>query len=269
LSPLSFTVFVSTENSNPLLLEKAQLLAERLRLPLVTNEDLPETGYVLWVSTDQLSLQLWQHKQKHKLSVDFLTGTLRYRLNKGGGLKQALAKAVGLKNLHQNLSVFDGTAGLGKDAFILAMLGCSVCLIERSALLCELLQDGLNRAEKDPTVGEKVKNNMRLVKADFSHYVRTLAPTFYPEVVYLDPMFPEMRKSALTKLEMRIIRDIVGSDEDASTLLADALAMAKKRVVVKRPVHAHALPGKKPSFVVLGKRNRYDVYLTGGNIKNT
>lgn len=257
---------VSSEGSGQWLL--AQQLASRLKLSLIPFENLPEQGYVLCVTPDRLLLQLRQNKQKHNLSVDFLTGTLGYRLAKGGGLQQSLAKAVGLKNRHQGLTILDGTAGLGKDAFVLAMLGCSVCLVERSPILFELLQDGIKRAENSKIIGEKVKNSMRLVKADFRDYVKTLPKALYPEVIYLDPMFPENKKSALTKMEMRIIRDIVGSDKDASVLLEDALVVAKKRVVVKRPLHASSLQGKKPSFVVLGKKNRYDVYLTiGGNIK--
>jgi len=54
----------------------------------------------------------------------------------------------------------------------------------------------------------------------------------------------------------------VGADYDADELLAPALAVAKKRVVVKRPRHAQPLAQQKPSLVYEGESSRFDVYLT-------
>jgi 16S rRNA (guanine1516-N2)-methyltransferase len=50
--------------------------------------------------------------------------------------------------------VIDGTAGLGKDAFVLAGLGCKVTLVERHPVVVALLADGLARAWQDPEIGQ-------------------------------------------------------------------------------------------------------------------
>ena len=67
-------------------------------------------------------------------------------------------------------------------------------------------------------------------------------------------------KGALNKIEMRMIRKIVGDDQDSDMLLTLALKKAKKRVVVKRARKALPLGGLVPSLVVGGKSSRYDVY---------
>ncbi len=82
-------------------------------------------------------------------------------------------------------------------------------------------------------------------------------------MIYLDPMFPERKKSALSKLDMRIFHDIVGDDQDADTLLKTALSCATKRVVVKRPRLGAVLAGIKPHHSLVGKSSRFDVYITG------
>lgn len=60
---------------------------------------------------------------------------------------------------------------------------------------------------------------------------------------------------------MRLVRDLVGEDHDASQLLEIARASARNRVVVKRPQHAKPLYAD-PDFAHAGKLIRYDVYLT-------
>jgi len=73
-------------------------------------------------------------------------------------------------------------------------------------------------------------------------------------------MFPERTKSALVKKEMRILRDIIGGDEDSGELLLKAMVTATKRVVVKRPKGAHHIAGAKPAVEMKGKKSRYDIY---------
>jgi 16S rRNA (guanine1516-N2)-methyltransferase len=82
----------------------------------------------------------------------------------------------------------------------------------------------------------------------------------FPEVVYLDPMFPPKKKSALVKIEMRVLRQLVGDDEDAAVLFESAARVARKRVVVKRMRLAPELV-PNPTIVFEGKTTRYDVYL--------
>ncbi len=249
---------------------KAAALAAALHLPLAKS-----AGCHASTADEPIFLQVTENRVElvyktfyknnpscHTLFAEFLRGPLGYRWLKGGGKNQAIAKAVGLKAGVPCLTVLDATAGLGRDAFILAALGCKVELVERSGLMATLLTDGLLRASQDPK-GAAVARSMVVVEGDAKKILAALTPENRPDVVYLDPMFPHQDKSALTKIEMRIIRSIVGDDTDAALLLPLALTQARKRVVVKRQRQAPLLAGGSPSFVVKGKSNRYDVYLVG------
>lgn len=192
------------------------------------------------------------------ICVDFVAGAVAHRRKFGGGRGQAIAKAVGLKS-GANPSVVDGTAGLGRDAFVLASLGCEVTMIERHPVVAALLEDGLRRAYEDVEIGEWMQQRMQLVHGSSLQALAQLKNQF--DVVYLDPMYPHREKSALVKKEMRVFQSLVGADLDADGLLAPALQLAAKRVVVKRPDYAEDLDGVKPSTVIKQKKNRFDIYV--------
>lgn len=188
--------------------------------------------------------------------VDFASGAASYRRQFGGGKDEAIAKACGL-NKKRDLQIIDATAGLGRDALVLANLGAKVTLVERNPIVAALLYDGLRRASLD-TATMDIAARMQL---HFSPALAALTELPVADVVYLDPMFPPREKSALVKKEMRAFHDVVGSDTDADALLAPALALAQYRVVVKRPGYAEVLAGVEPQLVVKGKNNRFDVYI--------
>ncbi|GAK69681.1 class I SAM-dependent methyltransferase [Agrobacterium rubi] len=189
--------------------------------------------------------------------VDFVGGAVGHRLRSGEGRGQALAKAAGLKN-GKIPDIVDATAGLGRDAFLLASLGARVTLIERSPQMHTMLQDAIVRARSEGGVYEEIVSRMTLVHGDS----REIIPTLSPEVVLIDPMHPPRHNSALVKKEMRILREMVGSDPDQIELMQVALAHAKKRVVLKWPLRAEPMPGiRKPSHQLLGKSTRYDVFM--------
>jgi 16S rRNA (guanine1516-N2)-methyltransferase len=247
---------------------KAEQLAQTLNLSLAKSAGYnfsENTSTLLQVTEDRIELISVQDKTAHAIFAEFLTGPLGYRWLKGGGRNQAIARAVGLRTGAGPTTVLDATAGLGRDAFILASLGCTVQLIERSPIIATLLINGLLRASQDPK-GAMVTQSMTVIMDDAKKILAALTPEQSPDVVYLDPMFPHRDKSALTKIEMRLIRNIVGDDKDADMLLPLALKKARKRVVVKRQRYAPVLEGYAPSFVVKGKSNRYDIYLTGGHL---
>lgn len=240
----------------PDLLPQAKKLAEQLQLPVVNIAD-NESGVCLVVITERLELRDLAAGAPGPIYVDFLAGQLAHRRQYGGGKGQLLAKAVGLKKL-QRPRVIDATAGLARDAFVLATLGCDVLMIERSPIVATLVDDAMQRAQHDIDFAALQLN---LKVADATHYLSELTEENYPDVVYIDPMFPERTKSALVKKEMRILKRVVGDDIDADALFAQALKVAKKRVVVKRPKGAPALANHKPGLVYRGKSVRYDVYL--------
>lgn len=209
---------------------------------------------------DQLGLQLFKSDEPKlgAIQVDFVTGASAHRRKFGGGKGQAIAKAVGL-NKGATPHVLDATAGLGRDAFVLASLGCQVTLHERHPVVAALLYDGLQRAYQDADIGPWMQSNMAM--AFGSSHALLAATTCQPDVVYLDPMFPHREKSALVKKEMRVFQTLVGDDHDADGLFDFAYALASKRVVVKRPDYAPFLNNKKPSMQITTKKNRFDVYV--------
>lgn len=204
-----------------------------------------------------LQLQL-SGNTKGTLHVDFSSGAMTYRRLHGGGIKQPLAKAVGIKPGKRPF-ILDATAGLGSDAFLLATLGCRVCMVERSPLLAALLQDGMQRAAADRELQEIMAHRLTLLQGDARILIEGL--TERPDTIYMDPMYPHRRKAALNRQEMRIIRSIVGTDEDADELLRTALRHADKRVVVKRPKGAPQIADRAPTHVISMKNSRYDVYM--------
>lgn len=191
-----------------------------------------------------------------ELEIDFTTGAVAHRLRFGGGLGQDLPKAVGMKNGIRP-HVVDATAGLGRDAFLLASLGATVTLIERSATMHALLEAALEKAAVSEVA--QIASRMTLLHGD----AITLLPTLAPEVILVDPMHPPRGNSALVKQEMRQLRAAVGEDTDSTELIKVALAVAQKRVVLKWPRKA-ALPEglPAPSHQILGKTTRYDVWMT-------
>lgn len=218
-----------------------------------------DSGLALIQQELQLELRQLDEPKVGAVLVDFASDALTFRRLHGGGKKEAIAKAVGLKG-QDSLKVLDATAGLGRDAFVLASLGCKVDMIERSPIVAALLADGLRRAKQELNLSQWLNQRMSLhhgVAVDLlSNWQHE-----QPDVVYLDPMFPHRKKSAAVKKEMRLFQQLLGPDEDANLLLEPALALAKKRVVVKRPSGAPYLADKKPQIEMQGKANRFDVYL--------
>ena len=196
--------------------------------------------------------------KKSVLKCDFLQGAVNHRLRFGRGRGQHLPKAVGMKG-GQSPTIIDATAGLGRDAFLLASLGSPVTLIERSDIIHELLAAGMDVARQAGGQHKDIMDRMTLIHGDSI----TLLPHLQADVVLVDPMHPPRQKSALVKAEMRAIRDIVGYDEDQQLLIETALAMATKRVVLKWPAKAAPLTGLRPaSHQIIGKSIRYDVFMT-------
>lgn len=198
-----------------------------------------------------------QKTDASELFVDFVGGAVGHRFRSGEGRGQALAKAAGLTT-GINPYIVDATAGLGRDAFLLASLGAHVTLIERSPKMHDLLADGLSRATAEGGKYAETVARMTLLHGDSC----MLLPQLKPQVVLVDPMHPPRGNSALVKKEMRQIREIVGTDHDAENLMQVALEHAQNRVVLKWPLRAEPMAGlRKPSHQILGKSTRYDVFV--------
>jgi len=194
--------------------------------------------------------------------VDFIAGAVAHRRKYGGGKGQMIAKAVGIKpGVYP--SVLDLTAGLGKDAFVLATLGCTVTLVERNPIVFSALQTGMEEArayaqQEDPALAH-ILARMQLIEQDSLDYLKSYSP-ISQQVIYLDPMFPERKKSAAVKKDMILLQQLVGDDPDSDKLFLGAMKAGVHRVVVKRPRIAPCLGEQKPTLVFEGNSSRFDVY---------
>ena len=245
--------------------EDACVIAESMNVPLLgfnQVEDVQGNKCVLVFDEKEIRLDVTLDKQNMAIKVDFVEGKAAYRRLHGGGRGQLIAKAVGV-NKNFSPCVLDCTAGMGGDAFVLACLGCEVTMLERSILSYTLLADGLSRARSiaEETEDEELVQTLAKMTLEQSDSVDFLlqAQQQY-DVVYLDPMFPERKKSAAVKKEMRVFHHYIGADEDADAMLEPALQVAQYRVVVKRPSNAPFLADREPSYQIKGKSTRFDIY---------
>lgn len=252
----------------------AETVAADLNLPLVRlHKDLTHASstansfdstidYSLYFCAEGLILISNLHNGGAPVHCDFVSGANRHRVNFGGGNGQTIAKAVGVSGKFHP-QVLDLTAGWGRDAFVLASLGCDLTLLERNPIVFKLLEDGLGRAkvaaENDSKLAAII-GKMRLLKMDSLDYLETLEETSRPDIIYIDPMFPSRKKSAKVKKDMQALHSLVGVDKDSEKMISKALTKARYRVVVKRPVHAEFLANIKPNYSLEGKSTRFDIF---------
>jgi 16S rRNA (guanine1516-N2)-methyltransferase len=242
-------------------------LAETISGPLVllgecAPAEIKDHPFVLYLDSQGLGLCATGKRAPGPVRCDFVSGATRHRRLYGGGKSQAIAKAIGIK-VGIRPKVADLTAGLGGDGFVLAGLGCKVTLVERNPVIYLLLADGLRRARDgaadDPDLAA-ILGHLSLVQSDGKHWLQGLSEGDRPDVVYLDPMFPDKQKKAQVNKAMQAFQQVVGRDEDAAELLPLALAVARHRVVVKRPVQAPFLNNMEPGYSLKGKAVRFDIY---------
>ena len=147
---------IRIEALDPAFAAAAGELAERLHLPLQSDAE-----YALQLGHDGLQFVELGPQAAGPIRVDFVSGAVAHRRLFGGGSGQMIAKAVGIAP-GVRPTIVDATAGLGRDAFVLAELGCAMTLIERHPLIAALLEDGMQRALADAVVGPIVAQ-MKLI----------------------------------------------------------------------------------------------------------
>ncbi|WP_346695012.1 class I SAM-dependent methyltransferase [Thermophilibacter mediterraneus] len=169
--------------------------------------------------------------------------------------RELLVRAARVRGVERPRAV-DATAGLGEDSLLLAAAGFSVTMFEKDPVIAALLRDALERAAGDPALAAVVAR-MELVEADSVAALRSWPEP--PDVVFLDPMFPERTKSAAVKKKFQLLHRLERPCEDERELLDAALAAGPRKVVIKRPPKGPWLAGVRPSYSLAGKAVRYDV----------
>ncbi len=241
-------------------LKEAEQLAAQLDLPMAQ----PGIRYQLLLRYSDKGLELIKPDDPNLsggVRVDFVTGSSAFRRQQQKQQKQEmLIRAVGFKP--DNVpDVLDATGGLGRDSFILAAAGCRVRVFEQQPVIAALLADGLLRAIAHAETSE-IAQRIQLINGDSITAMQDMQQSRQKvDVVYLDPMFPERRKSALVKKELQMLKILAAGEQADDQLLNVASGTAAKRVVVKRPLKAPCLDDRVPSHSLTGKTIRFDVYI--------
>lgn len=197
--------------------------------------------------------------------IDFTSGAFRYRLDHLQGRNELLAKAIGYRS-NASLTIFDTTAGSGREAFLLAALGCEVTLFERHPLVADALETALSHASTDPALVPIVAR-IALHRTCAIKFLSQPQAFLLPDVIYCDPMFSPRTKSAAVKKTLQQLQQWIGQDHDAEQLISLALQYAKRRVVVKRALRDPPLV-RTPTFSLKASSHRFDVYASGNRTSN-
>ena len=182
------------------------------------------------------------------------------RLRPANVSRELLVRAARVRGCEHPRAV-DATAGMGEDSLLLAAAGFDVTLYEHDAVIAALLADALERAAAVPELAPLVAR-MRLVHGDSVAALRAIADadaSARPDVVLLDPMFPERRKSASVKKKAQLLQRLQTPEKDEAAMLDAAIGARPRKVVVKRPLKGPFLAGVKPAYQIAGKAVRYDV----------
>ncbi len=181
------------------------------------------------------------------LIIDFCESRFQYRLQRAD--HEQVIKACRIKS-KANLTLLDTTCGLGRDALLLQQIDFQVTACERHPVLAALLADGLRRIPDS-------WNTFTLYAKD----AREMMQQQSFDVIYLDPMFAESRKSAKVKKGMQLLQQLHNNQADDSEALFDAAWHSPcQRLVVKRAAKAPTINATKPTFQLKSKTCRFDIY---------
>ena len=235
----------------------AEQVAHDLGLTLASSFTEAIASVALVVDTHEVWLQALEKPRPGRVTVDFSSPDMLFR--RKSGHNEPLGRAVGVK-ADVKPRIFDATAGLGRDAFVLADLGCDVELSEASPVLHFLLSEAKQAALL--SASDKVISAVERMTICSGDSVNRALAGF--DVIYLDPMFPDRSKSAAVKKDLATVQALLANealDDQAHQLLDWALSQPVRRVVVKRPAKSGYLGAIKPSHTITGKTVRFDVLI--------
>ena len=222
-------------------------------------QDPPSYEYGYLYAQGNWHLVSYNRKDLAPFAIHFSKGVYSDIFKKSKSTKDPLIKALG-KDFREK-RVLDLTAGWLKDSWRFLVHGISVTAFENQPLVYNFLNLSL-QAQMRNLQDQNLLNCLKLLNLkseDSKEFLKTHTLSHY-DVIYLDPMFPEKRKSALASKEMQILQDIVGETQVGEDLLEVALNTQASRVIVKRPLHASPL-ANPVTFQSTSKSSRFDVYV--------
>ena len=216
--------------------------------------DKPTTNNYFVYDTNGLSFVKDSINPKEVLHIDFLKGTLGWRLkrvNHERNLRKALGKTK------KQLSIFDSTAGLLTDTMIFLSLGHKVVAVEQSKIIYSLVKDAISGAkDKIP----ELKNLIFLNDNSLEVY-KSMTKGF--DVIYLDPMYPSLNKNNKKSGRLDNIKKILEIEnftDSGENLVKNFFDLEYKKIILKRPLKFRK-NYSNINYQVFGKTTRFDIYL--------
>ena len=231
--------------------EAIQSIANYLGMDVVN--EIPLSGSFIDLRKNGLHFTKDSTNLSNSLHVDFLSGSMGWRLKRTEH-ETSLKKAIG-KN-KQDISIFDGTAGLLSDTIIFLALGHKVVACEQSKIIFLLVNDAIERAKTELPF---LKNLL---------FLNGRSEIIYKEIqdidiVYLDPMYPEPRKNVLRSGDINTINHILHIEnivDDGDAVFFNIKNSNFKKIILKRPIKADIID-KNINYQVKGKSTRFDIYI--------
>ena len=286
---LAYFVFDTDHNHDLLAVEE---LAQRCGYAVISSGEVANYSDAIKIIFDNGQWRIHLDNSSAIVSVDFSDPRFYTRVNSSALQGEYVVRAVlGRKKTTQPLTVLDATAGFGHDAFLLAAAGCQVTLVEQMPLLAYLLEQAVQRARNSTNNLLLSAAQRMIVESANSVMLMQQWSANRPDVVYLDPMYAHaenetkrgLKKSAAVKKNMAFLQRLTSHkaidlsraqaghnqnchdelNSEGEGMIEAALALAKRKVVVKRAPGAEWLGGLKPASSLTGKATRFDIYPLG------
>ena len=246
--------------------DRAKRIAESFSCEL--TENIPQDKEAMYFIMDKTGLSFMAKGQLLKGDFTRLlprvsAGHLQHEIllkvargaSKGGDDGSLRADAGENVSAEKMLRALDATAGLGEDSFILAAGGMNVEMFEHNPVTAALLGDALIRGRQDPATKD-ICRRMTMRQGDSKILMQNL--NYTPDIIYLDPMFPEKKKSAESKKKLQVLHKIEEPCSDETELLQAAMALKAGKIIIKRPPGCEYLAQVKPTYSLERKAVRFD-----------
>lgn len=235
--------------------KKSEELSNSLEVPLFFDLDEAE-GVRSYLYYKKDRLYLFNSDSKKEISLDFVESYTRFYKSKGFAKQNPLVKAVG-GHSDEKRCLWDMTAGLCNDSLIFLGLGFEVFAFEREKSVYALSLDALLRTQENELL-KNIFTHLNIENSDSSGILQENREA--PDVIYLDPMYPEKKKSALPSKEMQILQLIASETKMLEEFLLGCIKKARQRVVIKRPLWAKVICQDRLTHSYEGKAVRFDMY---------
>jgi len=231
--------------ANYALKDRGLYYSEKYSIPIVHNN--LKVPYLMLDSIPKLCYQT------NCLENSFNKGKFRTRISNFQS-ESLIKKAIGYSENKQQ-TILDITGGLGHDAFIMALLGEKITLIEKNIGLCVLIEEALENLPPEPYFS-KAKSNITVINSDSRKFAQKVDQF---DVIFADPMFNSQKKLKRTK-QMEFLDLYLEEHDDPSV---DFYETEFKRMVVKKDLRSLSGIMEDPAISFKGRSVKFDVYFGG------